>query len=99
MKDIIKKVDTSTKLTKKQKETFDELTSCIRELAILEHEGWARNKEENIWTQNVRNDDRKWHNCICPYNDLADGDKYKDIDAICNIQDILESVGIYIKKL
>ena len=101
IKDIISEVKKINDINKtKLIDEFNTKLALSFELAKLEHSGWCDNKKKHDWTsKEVRNDDRKWHNCLISYNKLKEKDKSKDIDAIINIEENLEKAGVYIKTL
>ncbi len=71
----------------------------LEKLAIIEHDGWQKTKEGNGWEfYEQRNDDKKHHNCIRPFNELSVKDQDKDKDAINNIPDVLGKAGLFVKK-
>jgi ATPase family associated with various cellular activities (AAA) len=74
----------------------------IYDLAKIEHDGWQTVKNNNGWekveSQKSRNDDRKFHHDMIPFEELPIGEILKDVDAVCNIEDNLKKVGLYIKE-
>jgi len=82
----------------KVKKTF----GIIYELAETEHDGWHEVKIDNGWdkavSKKLRNDDRKLHHDMIPFEELLIGEILKDVDAICNIEENLKKVGLYIKE-
>ncbi|MCD4734502.1 MAG: AAA family ATPase [Bacteroidales bacterium] len=92
---------------------FQDLISdntMLNKLAVKEHEGWVKTKVESGWQFNeIRNDDRKLHDCIIGWNEtkiknngdkiiLSDKDKDKDKDAIRNYPEVLKAAGFVIVK-
>lgn len=72
----------------------------LEKLAILEHDGWCKFKKDNGWKYNsIRNDDKKHHNCIKPFNKLSSKDQKKDRNAIKSIPDVLEKTKLFVKKI
>ena len=71
-----------------------------KELAIIEHEGWKEFKLLNGWEYNEkRNDDKKQHDCLLPYDQLSEKDQNKDKEAVEKIPDILKDTDLYITKI
>lgn len=55
----------------------------LETLAELEHIRWCRYYYFNNWKYGeVRDDSRRLHNCLMPFDKLSDEEKQKDIDAI-----------------
>lgn len=56
-----------------------ELLSLVEEMAKNVHEVWAQNRINDGWTYgSVRNDDKKQHPCLVPYEDLPEAEKEYD---------------------
>lgn len=56
-----------------------ELLPLVEEMAKNVHEVWAKNRLANGWTYGVeRNDIKKQHPCLIPYEDLPEGEKVYD---------------------
>lgn len=74
----------------------------IYKLAKIEHDEWKKVKKNNGWQKadckNNRNDGRKLHHDMVPFEELLIKEIFKDVDSICNIQENLEKVGLYIKE-
>lgn len=94
-------------------EPFDFSQVCkdlilIERMAIEEHKGWQKTKENSGWHFAAeRNDDKKQHNCIIGWEEekiqedgsvvkLSQKDKDKDKDAIKNYPDVLSKAGFVI---
>ncbi len=81
------------------KKALSTLPKLLEELAIIEHDGWSKFKTDNGWEYNEkRNDDKKLHNCIIPFEELSVKDQDKDKDAINRIPDVLGKAGLFVKK-
>ncbi len=67
-------------------------------LAEAEHDGWMDHKLKNDWSfADIRNDEKKHHNCLIPYRDLNPEDKAKDRDSVKNYPEIVKRAGFLIK--
>lgn len=56
-----------------------ELLPLIEEMAKNVHEVWAKNRLEDGWTYGALRDDvRKTHPCLVPYEDLPESEKEYD---------------------
>jgi hypothetical protein len=79
-------------------------------MAIAEHEGWVKYKEEQNWKPSeTRNDDKKQHDCMVPWDELRDAQddpahpegkeqKDKDRNLIGFYSGILDKAGFVIVK-
>lgn len=57
----------------------DELMPLIEEMAKNVHEVWARNRIAEGWTYGpVRDDQKKHHPCLVPYDELPENEKEYD---------------------
>lgn len=57
----------------------DELLPLIEEMAKNVHEVWARNRIAEGWTYGpVRDDAKKQHPCLVPYDELPESEKDYD---------------------
>ena len=74
------------------------LRELIEQLAEVNHDAWARQRLDDGWTLGpARNDERKEHPCLIPYDQLPDSEKeYDRRVASANIRAIL-SLGFEIK--
>ena len=95
-----------------ERETYELSEDEIIDLAIFEHEEWCDEKIRNGWTYGPdRDDDAKIHPDLVPWVDdrylskedvekiqpqLDDEEKLKDINAINNIPNLLESIDMKI---
>ena len=56
-----------------------ELIPLVEEMARNVHEVWAKNRMDEGWTYGpVRDDTRKHHPCLIPYEDLPESEKDYD---------------------
>jgi hypothetical protein len=80
-------------------DTLVENPETLEKLAIEEHTGWLRFREQNNWKYaEERNDDKRLHNCMVEWEQLTEKDKDKDRDAIKNYQAVLKNAGFVIVK-
>ncbi len=57
----------------------EELTPLVEVIAKNVHEVWARNRIDEGWTHaDKRDDDKKHHPCLIPYEDLPESEKAYD---------------------
>ncbi|OKY84782.1 MAG: Ryanodine receptor Ryr [Bacteroidales bacterium 52_46] len=77
-----------------------ELLSLVEEMAKNVHEVWAQNRINDGWTYgSVRNDDKKQHPCLVPYEDLPEAEKeYDRATSQETIKLILKSGFLILKK-
>jgi len=74
-------------------ESFDEETTLL--LAQNEHIRWMQEKYANDWTYApVRDDVKKHHPLLVPYEELPPEEQRKDINAVNNIIPLLKSIGL-----
>jgi len=72
----------------------------LEKLAIIEHDGWSKFRIDNGWEYNEkRNDDKKHHNCILPFDDLSADDQKKDKNSVKSIPDVLGKAGLFVRKI
>lgn len=70
------------------------LEDNIELLAEAEHDGWMEQKFRSGWVYGLpRDDDKKIHNALIPYIDLAETDKEKDRNAVLNYPVIVMMAG------
>ena len=74
-------------------EFFDDET--ILKLARVEHDRWMQEKLANGWTYApVRDNAKKHHHMLIPYEKLPSEEQQKDINVVNNIIPLLRSVGL-----
>lgn len=57
----------------------EELMSLVEEMAKNVHEVWAQNRIRDGWTYgSVRDDEKKRHPCLVPYEELPESEKEYD---------------------
>lgn len=79
---------------------FTKDTAVIERLAEMEHNRWSAHLWINGWRYGkVRNDEKKIHTDLIPYNELSDAVKQYDRDAIVNLPLLLENIGYKVIKL
>lgn len=70
------------------------LEENIELLAKAEHDGWMEQKFKRGWKLgSPRDDTRKIHNALIPYNDLPENDKKKDRNSVRSYPDIVKLAG------
>ena len=63
-------------------------------LAEAEHEGWMEDRVKGGWVYGEKRDDaRRQHNCIKPYQDLPELEKRKDQDTVMNYPAFADLIG------
>lgn len=76
-----------------------ELLSLVEEMAKNVHEVWAQNRINDGWTYgSVRNDDKKQHPCLVPYEDLPEAEKEYDRATSQETLKLILKAGFYISK-
>ena len=76
---------------------FDEETVLL--LARNEHTRWMREKLANGWGYApVRDNEKKYHPCLVPYEELPAEERQKDIDVVENIIPLLRRVGLRVYR-
>ncbi|MGD9898959.1 MAG: RyR domain-containing protein [Calditrichaceae bacterium] len=69
-------------------------------LAEMEHDRWQAHMLLNGWTYNkTRDDQKKYHTDLVPYNQLSEEVKDWDRNAIANMPVLLSKLGFVIRKL
>ena len=71
----------------------------IEILAIMEHDRWMDEKRNKEWTCGVRDDAKKIHPCLVPWEELSEKDKDNDRNAVEIIPALLASIGFEIVKV
>jgi class 3 adenylate cyclase/tetratricopeptide (TPR) repeat protein len=77
-----------------------ELTdSQIEELAIREHDRWMNDRMRHGWVYSPRRDNaRKHHPLLIPWDQLSETEKEKDRDTIRNLPRLIERAGFRVRK-
>lgn len=80
-----------------------ELPSGLNELAELiaknVHEVWSQNRMKDGWTYGpVRDDEKKTHPCLVPYEDLPEGEKDYDRATSQETLKLIMRLGFSISK-
>jgi hypothetical protein len=72
----------------------------LEELAIREHDRWMAERIQNGWTfAPVRDNSRKEHNLLKPWDKLSDIEKDMDRDTIRNMPKLIEKAGFKVRRL
>jgi hypothetical protein len=80
-------------------ETPYQLTSVdVEKMAKSEHERWREEKLSKGWHHGPRDKVRRTHPDIVPWDELPDDAKRKDREAMADIPEMLEQVGLCIVK-
>lgn len=86
--------------TEMQTEDFAFTKEEVEYLSEKEHERWIKNKIATGWTQGKeRNDEKKIHTCLLPWDELPEKEKDKDRNAIMKMPDVLSRVGLIINRI
>ncbi|MCR4308209.1 MAG: RyR domain-containing protein [Candidatus Berkelbacteria bacterium] len=76
-----------------------EMEDDIELLAEAEHDGWLNQKLNNRWSYGeTRNDSKKIHNLLVPYNELSEKDKDKDKNSVRNYPGIVKMASYKIVR-
>lgn len=76
-------------------ELFDLIELNMKRLAPAEHEGWMRQKIEAGWKHATERDDvRKLHPCIVPFDELSEDEKEKDRNQVRSYPALLRQAGL-----
>ena len=67
-------------------------------LARREHARWMDHKMSRGWTLGPRDDGRKTHPCLVPYDDLPEAERQKDVDAVLEVPRLLQLAGYRIVR-
>ena len=74
-----------------------ELSTLIERLAENNHDHWARQRIEAGWTYGPQRDDvRKTHPDLVPYEDLPEGEKEYDITSVVETLKVIFTLGYQI---
>jgi hypothetical protein len=77
----------------------DEITSIAEVLAKNVHEVWAQKRISEGWKYGTaRNDDRKEHPCLVPYENLPEDERAYDLVTVTETLKTIVALGYYIEK-
>jgi hypothetical protein len=80
-------------------QTFIFTSEEVETLAEMEHERWMHEKITNGWSYgSERNDEKRIHPSIVPYEQLSESEKEKDRDTVRNIPRILSLIDFQIYR-
>ncbi len=72
----------------------------LEELSIREHARWMSDRMQNGWTFGAKRDDaRKLHPLLVPWEDLTEPEKQKDRDTVLNLPRLIERTGFRVRQL
>lgn len=66
----------------------------IDRLARMEHDRWVEEKQRNGWVLGPRDNEKKVHPDLIPWDELDEAGKEKDRNAVRTIPELLEGVGL-----
>ena len=86
--------------TAKQPAIFTGFTDQdVEHMAETEHGRWNVERLRDGWRFGPRNDTKKLHNCLVPWNKLPDDIKHYDRDAVRAFPEILAKAGLEVYRL
>jgi class 3 adenylate cyclase/tetratricopeptide (TPR) repeat protein len=72
----------------------------IDELAIREHDRWMNDRIRHGWTySSTRDNARKQHNLLVPWDELSEPEKEKDRDTVRNLPFLIQKAGFRVRKI
>jgi class 3 adenylate cyclase/tetratricopeptide (TPR) repeat protein len=72
----------------------------VEELSIIEHDRWMNNRIEQGWTFGPQRDNlRKLHPLIVPWEELSEPEKEKDRDTVRNMPKLIEKAGFRVRAV
>ena len=72
----------------------------IESLSILEHDRWMKNRVDQGWTYGSKRDNlRKLHPLIIPWEHLTEPEKEKDRDTVRNLPMLIQKAGFRVRVL
>lgn len=75
-------------------ELSPELEELLERLAAHNHDVWAQQRLAEGWTYGPkRNDDRKEHPCLVPYDQLPESEKEYDRQTACQVLKAVLALG------
>ncbi|MEI7776697.1 MAG: RyR domain-containing protein [Verrucomicrobiota bacterium] len=79
---------------------IDMTAAQLEDLAVREHDRWMRDRRRNGWTYApIRDNSRKHHPLLVPWEDLSDEAKELDRDAVRKVPVLLEKAGFCIRMV
>jgi len=76
-----------------------EISQLIERLAEHNHDGWARQRIADGWQHGPkRNDDRKEHPCLVPYDELPESEKEYDRQTAREVLGAVLALGYAIEE-
>lgn len=91
------KVEPGAATEAEEKVVRNQLELHLELLAEEEHKGWMANAESDGWRfADVRDDDRRLHNCLRPFHELRESDKEKDRNSVRHFPDFVRLAGFKI---
>ena len=77
----------------------DSLLALTEQIAENVHEIWAKGRMDEGWTYGpVRDDARKLHPCLIPYDQLPEGEKEYDRNTAMETLKLISALGYTIQK-
>lgn len=78
----------------------EEILALSEFLAKNTHDIWAKERISQGWTYgNVRNDEKREHPCLIPYEALPDSEKVYDRNTAMETLKVILSLGYEIRKI
>jgi hypothetical protein len=72
----------------------------VERLAEREHERWMAERRKSGWTYAPRRDNaRKHHNLLVPWDDLQERDRDRDRDTVRNLPKLVERAGFRVRRI
>jgi len=76
-----------------------EVAGLARRLIVNVHEVWAKQRIDDGWTYGPeRDDDKKEHPCLVPYDDLPDSEKTYDRIMVTEVLKSAIALGFVIRR-
>jgi len=77
----------------------EDILALSEEMAKNTHEVWAHNRMQQGWTYGPeRNDEKKEHPCLVPYEELSEDEKKYDRDTAIETLKLILKLGYEIEK-
>jgi class 3 adenylate cyclase/tetratricopeptide (TPR) repeat protein len=72
----------------------------VEELAIVEHDRWMKDRRDHGWTYApTRDNRRKYHPLLVPWEQLNEVEKQKDRDTVRNLPRLIAKAGFTVRKI